>query len=124
MEQDPSKVMSGLFGKLGLGGSTSPAGSYSFNSLYMMKMKSQGKKKDENYTMEMKYMFNDGGKVMGSKMMSSANAEMNKSLEMMEAIIFDWEKSQMYSFMNMNGQKQYMDISIKDGAIGDAMESQ
>ncbi|MFT6205781.1 MAG: hypothetical protein ACJA1O_003406 [Spirosomataceae bacterium] len=30
----------------------------------------------------------------------------------------------MYSFMNMNGQKQYMDISIKDGAIGDAMESQ
>lgn len=119
MEQDPSKAMSGLFGKLGLGGANPPAGSYSFNSSYVMKMKSEGKKKDENYSMEMKYMFNDGGKVMGAKMLGSDNPEMSKQVEMMEAMVFDWENSQMYTFMNMNGQKQYMGISVKDGTLGD-----
>lgn len=123
-DEDASAAMGKLFGSLGLGGATPPAESYTFNSSYVMRMKSQGKKKDENYTMEMKYMFNDGGKVMGSKILSADNPELNKQVGMMEAIIFDWEKSQMYNFMNMNGQKQYMGIAIKGGTIGDAMESQ
>lgn len=122
--EDASRAMSGLFGKLGLGAATPPAASYSFTSSYVMKMKSQGRKKDENYTMEMKYMFDNDGKVMGSKMMNSDNPDLNKSLEMMEGMIFDWEKGQMYSFMNMNGQKQYMGISIKDGTVGDVVEDQ
>jgi hypothetical protein len=104
-EEDASAVMGKLFGNLGLGGANPPAESYSFNSSYIMRMKSQGKKKDENYVMDMKYMFNDGGKVMG--------------VRMMEGMIFDFEKSQMYNFMNMNGQKQYMGISVKEGAVGD-----
>lgn len=122
--EDPSKAMGKLFGSLGLGAATPPEASYSFNSSYVMRMKNQGKKKDENFTMEMKYMFNDGGKVMGSKILSADNPEMNKQVGMMEAIIFDWDKSQMYSFMNMDGQKQYIGISIKDGTIGDAVEGQ
>lgn len=123
-DEDASAAMGKLFGNLGLGGATPPAESYSFNSSYVMRMKNQGKKEDESYTMEMKYMFNDGGKVMGSKVLSADNPELNKQVGMVEAIIFDWEKSQMYNFMNMNGQKQYIGISIKDGTIGDAMESQ
>lgn len=122
--EDAPRAMSGLFGKLGIGNASPPAASYSFNSSYVMKVKSQGRKKDENYAMEMKYMFDNDGKVMGSKMMNSDNPDMNKSLEMMEAMIFDWEKGQMYNFMNMNGQKQYMGISIKDEAVVDAMKSQ
>lgn len=120
--EDPTAAMGKLFGSLGLGGATPPAGSYSFNSSYVMRVKNQGKKPDENMTMEMKYMFNDGGKVMGSKILSADNPDVNSQMGMMEAMIFDWEKSQMYSFMNMNGQKQYIGISIKDGAIGDAAE--
>ncbi len=122
--EDPTTAMGKLFGSLGLGGATPPAGSYNFNSSYVMQVKTQGKKSDENMTMEMKYMFNDGGKVMGSKILSADNPDVNSQMGMMEAIIFDWEKSQMYSFMNMNGQKQYIGISVKDGAIGDAAEEE
>ena len=123
-EEDVSEAMSNLFGKLGMGSANPPSGSYSFNSSYTMRMKSQGRKKDDNYTMEMKYMFNEGGKVMGAKMLSTDNPEMSKQVEMMEAIVFDWGKNQVYSFMNMNGQKQYIGVSVKDGGLGDAMEGQ
>jgi hypothetical protein len=105
--------MMGLFG----GKSTPPQPSYSFNSSYVMQVKSVSKK--ENMTMSMKYMFNDGGKVMGAKLLSTDNADMNKSMGMMEAMIFDWENNQLYNLMNMNGQKQYMGIKLDDNAIGD-----
>ncbi len=122
--EDVPNVMSGLFGKLGLGNATPPAASYTFASSYTMKVTSQGRKKDDNFTVEMKYLFDTEGKVMGSKMMKADNPDMNKSLQMMEATIFDWEKSQMYNFMNVNGQKQYMGISIKENTLKDALEEE
>lgn len=118
---EAQKALSGMMGMFG-GKSEPPKSSYSFNSSYVMQMKNTGKKKDENFTMSMKYMFNDAGKVMGAKMMGSDNPDMNKSMGMMEAMIFDWENSQMYSLMNMEGKKQYMAIKLKDSAIGDYAE--
>lgn len=123
-EEDASAAMGKLFGSLGLGGANPPAESYSFNSSYVMKVKNSGKKADESYTMEMKYMFNDGGEVMGAKMMSTDQPEMKSQLDAMQGIIFDWSKGQMYTFMNMNGQKQYIGVSVKNGTIGDAVEGQ
>lgn len=64
-------------------------------------------------TMKMKYMFDQEGKMMGSKMLETDNPDMNKSLGMMEASIFDMERMIMYNFMNVNGQKQYMGIAVK-----------
>ena len=121
---DASESMGKLFGNLGFGGAPAPASSYSFSSSYVMQLKNSGRKKDENYTMKIKYMFDEEGKIMGSKILSSDNPDLNKSLEMMEAMVFDVDKMYMYSFMNVNGQKQFMGVSVKEGAVGDALEGQ
>lgn len=113
-----------LLGNMSFGNTPPPASSYSFTSSYIMQVKTTGNKKGENMTMKMKYMVDQEGKMMGTKMLETDNPDMNKSLGMMEASIFDMERMIMYNFMNVNGQKQYMGIAVKEGAVGDALEGE
>ena len=121
---DPSRAMGKLFGNMGFGSAPPPAASYSFGSSYVMQLKNSGRKKDQNYSMRIKYMFDDEGKIMGSKLLGSDDPDLNKSLEMMEASVYDVERMYMYNFMNVNGQKHYMGVAVKEGAVGDALEGQ
>lgn len=118
--QDASKLLSQIMG--GIGQSVAPDANYSFQSSYDMKMKMSDKKGKVN-EMTMRYMFSNSNAYMGSKIIDASDPQMKKQMSSMEAMIFDFEKNSMYTFMNMNGQKQMMGISLKEGASGDMLKN-
>ena len=110
--QEPSEEdVMGAFSKImgGMGQGAAPENSYSFNSSYTMKMTSTEKNKaPQNFTI--KYLFTESGDYFGSKVLGM-------STEVTEAIqdqfmLFDMEKNTMYTFMNMNGQKNMISMSL------------
>ncbi|SOE20642.1 hypothetical protein SAMN06298216_1126 [Spirosomataceae bacterium TFI 002] len=115
-EEDAMNMLSNILG--GMNKATPPAASYSFNSSYDMKIKMTDKKgKANGFTY--RYMFSNSSAYMGGKIIDADDPQMKSQMSSMEAIVFDFEKNSMYTFMNLNGQKQMMSIGFKDGLTGD-----
>lgn len=115
-QEDAMNMLSGLLG--GMGKSAEPQANYEFRSSYTMKL-DMNEKSGKPMSMTNKYWFNEDGKYMGSKIIDASDPQMKKQMSSMTAMIFDFEKSSMFTFMEMNGQKQMIGISFKDGSIGD-----
>ena len=106
-------MLSGLLG--GMNSSPPPSESYSFESSYVMNISSKGS--DGDFSMQNKYYFTSSGQYMGSKMIGGSNPEMSKQAQGLEAIIIDFEKECMYTFMEAQGRKSMIGMSMK--AAGD-----
>lgn len=106
-------MLSGLLG--GMNATPPPSESYSFESSYIMNITS--KTSDGDFNMQNKYYFTSNGNYMGSKMLGGSNPEMSKQTQGLEAIIIDFEKECMYTFMKAEGRKNMIGMSMK--AAGD-----
>jgi hypothetical protein len=115
-EEDAVNMLSNILG--GMNKVAPPAGSYSFNSSYDMKMKMTDKK-GKTTGLTYRYMFSNSSAYMGGKIIDAEDPQMKSQMSSMEGMIFDFEKNGMYSFMNMNGQKQMIGIGFKEGLTGD-----
>ncbi|MFT5886686.1 MAG: hypothetical protein ACI9IP_003154 [Arcticibacterium sp.] len=109
------------------GVSEAPSSNYNFSSSYVMNI--QSKTKDEDFKMKTKYYFTESGKYMGTKILEGTHPQMNSSTGGMEAMIMDFEKKSMYTFLNTDGKKVMMGISlnstlgIAEASSSEAMES-
>ncbi|MFT7435457.1 MAG: hypothetical protein ACI8UX_001251 [Psychromonas sp.] len=92
------------------GTSEAPNSNYNFTSSYVMNMHS--KTKDEDLKMKTKYYFTESGKYMGTKILEGNHPQMNSSTDSMEAMIMDFEKKSMYTFLTTDGKKVMMGISL------------
>jgi hypothetical protein len=107
-QADAMKMLNGMLG--GMGKAAAPNGSYSFSSSYIMDVKTISKK--ENLDMKMKYYFTDNGNYVGTKMLGGTDPKTNEGMQTFEAMIMDFDKSSMYTFMNTNGKKSMLGISL------------
>lgn len=115
-EEDAMNMLSNILG--GMNKVSPPAASYDFNSSYDMKMK-MSDKKGKVTGLTYRYMFSNSSAYMGGKLIDAEDPQMKSQMGSMEAMIFDFEKNSMYTFMNLNGQKQMMGIGFKEGITGD-----
>lgn len=102
-----------IFGKMmgGMGQGPAPDASYDFSSSYTVKLTTIDGKKDPQ-TFNLKYHFTKDGDYFGSTMegLSMEGGEAMKG----QFMLYDMEKSTMYTFMDMNGQKNMLSIAMKD----------
>lgn len=119
-EEAGMNMLTNLLG--GIGMSAEPASSYSFDASYTMKMSTSEKGKKNDFTY--KYLFSEGGNYMGAQMQGASDPEMAKQLETMEAMVFDFDKNSFFTFMNMNGQKSMLGMSIPTETSGQIIEDQ
>ncbi len=101
-----SKMMSSF------GVSEPPNPSYDFSSSYVMNVRSNTK--DGDFKMKSKYYFTESGKYMGTTIIEGTSSEMNQSMQGLEAMVMDFDKNSMYTFLNTDGKKVMMGISIKN----------
>ena len=94
---------------------TKPSASYLFSSSYIMKITFKDNKNQEN-VMKTKYLFSDNGETVGSKIISSSNADMEKSTKAIDMTIIDLKQSAVFTFMNNDGKKNYMGVAFKENA--------
>ncbi|KPM47548.1 DUF4412 domain-containing protein [Jiulongibacter sediminis] len=107
-QEDAMGMLGGLLG--GIGGGAEPQGSYDFDASYVMKMTSTSKDGPQNF--EVKYRFTDGGEYFGSEILNmSTQAPQSMKGQFM---IYDMANSTMFTFMEMNGQKQMMSIGMSN----------
>jgi hypothetical protein len=97
-QADAMKMINGMLG--GMGNAEAPYETYTFYSSYMMNIKSNTK--DGPFAMKTKYYFTDKGNHIGTKILASSDKKMNGNIQTMEAIIMDFDKSSMYTFINSN----------------------
>ncbi|MCR9063725.1 MAG: DUF4412 domain-containing protein [Cytophagales bacterium] len=109
-EEDVMKLFGGLMG--GMGQAEAPDASYKFASSYVMKITSSEKSKDQT-DFTIKYHFAKDGEYFGSKIMQSSDPKMNSAVNS-QFMVYDLSKNAMYTFMEMNGQKNMMSIAMKN----------
>ncbi|WP_341227327.1 DUF4412 domain-containing protein [uncultured Arcticibacterium sp.] len=102
-------MLSGMLG--GMGSTPPPSDSYSFSSSYVMDIKTKNSEGDFN--MKNKYYFTQSGNYMGSKMISGSSPGMTGDTHGLQAIIIDFDKDCMYTFMEAEGKKNMIGMSMK-----------
>ncbi|MGR3810181.1 DUF4412 domain-containing protein [Jiulongibacter sp. NS-SX5] len=107
-QEDAMGMLSGLLG--GMGGGAEPAGSYDFESSYTMKLIT--KEGNEENEFLVKYHFTDNGEYFGSEILSMGK-DAPKGMDG-QFMVYDLANSTMFTFMNMNGQKNMMSIGMKN----------
>lgn len=107
-EKDAMGMLGGLLS--GIGGGAEPQGNYVFDASYVMKMKTTSKDGPQNF--EIKYRFTGGGDYFGSELLNMS-AEVPQGMNG-QFMVYDLANSTMFTFMEMNGQKQMMSIAMKN----------
>ncbi|AWV98892.1 DUF4412 domain-containing protein [Arcticibacterium luteifluviistationis] len=102
-------MLSGLLG--GMGSTPPPLDSYSFSSSYVMNIKT--KNSDGDFDMQNKYYFTQSGNYMGSKMIGGSSPGMTGDMNGLQAIIIDFDKECVYTFMEAEGKKNMIGMSMK-----------
>lgn len=107
-QEDAMGMLNGLLG--GLGGGVEPQSSYTFDASYVMKMNSNTNEGPQNF--EVKYRFTDSGEYFGSEIINmGTQAPQGMKGQFM---VYDMANSTMFTFMEMNGQKQMMSIGMQN----------
>lgn len=105
-QEAATRAMSGLLG--GIGKSLPPEENYVFENSYTMKVTSTGGK--ESGDMLVTYYFKNNAPYMGARYkMTSVKGE--QPAGQLDAMIFDFDKESVYTFMNNDGQKVMMGMS-------------
>lgn len=108
-EAQTADLLGGLFG--GLGNAPTPLETYTFQSSYVMEIKVSEKK--ETTAITTKYFFDKNGENVGSKVLSmSSNKNISKEAQAIDFMVMNTQNNGMYSFMNMNGKKSMIGISL------------
>ncbi|WP_341226894.1 hypothetical protein [uncultured Arcticibacterium sp.] len=108
-ETQTADLLGGLFGSLGT--APNPLPTYSFQTSYVMEVKVKDKK--EVTEMVTKYFFDKNGENVGSKVLSmSSGKKLDKEAQAIDFMVMDTKNNGMYSFMNMNGKKSMIGVSL------------
>lgn len=102
-------MLSGLLG--GMSSTAPPLESYSFSSSYVMDIKT--KNSDGDFNMKNKYYFTQSGNYMGTKMISGFSPGMTGDTHGLQVVIIDFDKEYMYTFMEREGKKNMIGMSMK-----------
>ena len=118
-QEDAMKMLNGILG--GMGSAPAPTSTYSFSSSYVMKIHSTTR--DGSSDMNMKYYFTKKGNYVGTKFLGSSDPQIKSATNAMEAMIMDFDNNSMYTFMNSDGKKSMMGISLNSTTTDMANET-
>ncbi len=100
----------------GITNAAPPKESYSFESSYVMQLNSKNKNEKDQNEMSMKYYFTKNGSYVGSKMNEIKDNSGKKTAPPMSMMVFDFDQSSMYTFMDNDGKKTVFGLGLKNTA--------
>lgn len=113
--------MGGILGKLGLG-KAKPDATYPFKISMTYKTDVLDKKgKSFSMTSKMYFSTNEEGAI-GLKIIDGSDPKMKSAKNAMEFMVIDPQKSTIYSFMNNNGKKNVVGISMKSDKFSEKVK--